>query len=51
MVTIDKGRTNKAVVMALNASRPRNDAIAIRQNKYLNSLVEQDGVVVQIDWA
>lgn len=42
VVTIDKSGANKAAVTVLNANLPRNEAIAIRQNKYLNNLVEQD---------
>ncbi len=42
VVTIDKSGANKAAVMTLNVSLLRNEAIVIRQNKYLNNLVEQD---------
>ncbi len=42
VVTIDKSGANRAAVMTLNISLLRNEAIAIRQNKYLNNLIEQD---------
>ncbi|TCG06489.1 IS6 family transposase [Paraburkholderia steynii] len=39
-VTVDKSGANLAALEALNAERPT--AIKIRQNKYLNNVIEQD---------
>ncbi|CAB3784056.1 IS6 family transposase ISBmu21 [Paraburkholderia ultramafica] len=39
-VTIDKSGSNLAALLALNAEREK--PIKIRQNKYLNNIVEQD---------
>ncbi|CAB3807638.1 IS6 family transposase ISBmu21 [Paraburkholderia ultramafica] len=39
-VTIDKSGSNLAALLALNAEREKR--IKIRQNKYLNNIVEQD---------
>lgn len=39
-VTIDKSGSNLAALQALNAEREK--PIKIRQNKYLNNIVEQD---------
>ena len=42
VVTIDKSGANTAALATLNADKPDEEAITIRQNKYLNNLVEQD---------
>jgi len=41
-VTIDKSGTNTADLATLNADNPEEEAITIRQSKYLNNLIEQD---------
>lgn len=41
-VTIDKSGANTAALTKLNADKPNEEIIAIRQSKYLNNLVEQD---------
>ncbi|PHM51517.1 integrase [Xenorhabdus hominickii] len=35
-------RTNKAAVDELNQGKPKEELIVIRQNKYLNNLIEPD---------
>ncbi|OKP17405.1 IS6 family transposase [Serratia fonticola] len=42
VVTIDKSGANTAALATLNADKPYEEAIIVRQNKYLNNLVEQD---------
>ncbi|BEM41300.1 hypothetical protein SME10J_50270 (plasmid) [Serratia marcescens] len=42
VVTIDKSGANTAALRALNANKPEEESITVRQNKYLNNLVEQD---------
>lgn len=42
MVTIDKSGANTAALATLNAGKPDEETITIRQSKYLNNLVEQD---------
>lgn len=42
VVTIDKSGANTAVLTTLNAGKPDEETITIRQSKYLNNLVEQD---------
>ncbi|EMH7336997.1 IS6 family transposase, partial [Serratia marcescens] len=42
VVTIDKSGANTAALTTLNADKPDEEIITIRQNKYLNNLVEQD---------
>ncbi|CDG19911.1 transposase [Xenorhabdus poinarii G6] len=42
IVTIDKSGANTAALDSLNAGKTKEDHIAIRQNKYLNNLIEQD---------
>lgn len=42
VVTIDKSSANTAALATLNADKPDEGAITIRQNKYLNNLIEQD---------
>jgi putative transposase len=42
MVTIDKSGSNMAALTTLNADKSDEESITIRQNKYLNNLVEQD---------
>ena len=42
MVTIDKGGANTAALTTLYADKKDEGSITIRQNKYLNNLVEQD---------
>ncbi|MDE9436106.1 IS6 family transposase [Xenorhabdus bovienii] len=41
-VTIDKSGANTAALATLNADKPEEENITIRQSKYLNNLVEQD---------
>lgn len=41
-VTIDKSGANTAALATLNADKPEEESITIRQSKYLNNLVEQD---------
>ncbi len=40
--TIDKSGANTAALTTLNADKPEEDTITVRQNKYLNNLIEQD---------
>lgn len=42
IVTIDKSGANTAALTTLHANRPEEGLITVRQNKYLNNLVEQD---------
>jgi transposase-like protein len=42
VVTINKSGANTAVLATLNADKPDEEAITIRQSKYLNNLIEQD---------
>ncbi|MBC8949891.1 transposase [Xenorhabdus sp. TS4] len=42
VVTLDKSGANKAAVDEINKEKPKNKPINIRQNKYLNNLIEQD---------
>ena len=42
MVTIDKSGANTAALVTLNAGKPDEETMTIRQSKYLNNLVEQD---------
>lgn len=42
VVTIDKSGASTAAPGTLNAGKPEEESISIRQNKYLNNLVEQD---------
>ncbi|MFD3227178.1 IS6 family transposase [Rahnella aceris] len=42
VVTIDKSGANTAALTTLNADKPEEDIIIIRQSNYLNNLVEQD---------
>ena len=42
VVTIDKSGANTAALATLNAEKPDEEAITVRQSKYLNNLVEQD---------
>lgn len=46
VVTIDKSGANTAALTALNASKPDEETIIIRQSKYLNNLV---GVSLDIE--
>ena len=41
-VNIDKSGSNTAALIATNKALPKNKQIEIRQNKYLNNLIEQD---------
>ncbi|MCG3472504.1 IS6 family transposase [Xenorhabdus bovienii] len=41
-VTIDKSGANTAALATLNADKPEEENITLRQSKYLNNLVEQD---------
>ncbi|CNI61754.1 IS6 family transposase [Yersinia ruckeri] len=42
VVTIDKSGANTAALTTLNADKPEEETITIRQSKYLNNLIEQD---------
>jgi len=42
IVTIDKSVANMAALATLNTGKPYKEAIIVRQNKYMNNLVEQD---------
>jgi len=42
VVTIDKSGANTAALVTLNAGKPDEETITVRQSKYLNNLVEQD---------
>ena len=42
VVTLDKSGANTAALAALNAEKAKDDTITVRQQKYLNNLVEQD---------
>ena len=42
VVTIDKSGANTAALAILNTDKPEKESITIRQNKYLNNLIEQD---------
>ena len=42
VVTIDKSGANTAALAALNAGKPDEETITVRQSKHLNNLVEQD---------
>ncbi len=41
-MTIDKSVANTAALATFNADKPYEEAIIVRQSKYLNNLVEQD---------
>lgn len=41
-VTIDESGANTAALATLNAGKPEEEAIRVRQSKYLNNLIEQD---------
>jgi putative transposase len=41
-INIDKSGSNYAAIVEMNKYLPKEDAIEIRQNKYLNNLIEQD---------
>ncbi len=42
VVTIDKSGANTAALTTLNADKPEEETMPVRQNKYLNNLIEQD---------
>ena len=42
IVTLDKSSANTTALTTLNADKPEEDTITVRQNKYLNNLIEQD---------
>ena len=42
VVTVDKSGANTAALVTLNAGKPEEETMTIRQSKYLNNLVEQD---------
>lgn len=42
VVSIDKRGANMAALAALNVGKSKYDAITVRQQRYLNNLVEQD---------
>ncbi len=42
VVTIDKSGANTAALATLNADKPEEETITMRQSKYLNNLIEQD---------
>lgn len=41
VVTIDKSGANTAALATLNAGKPEEETITIRQSKYLNNLIKQ----------
>jgi transposase-like protein len=41
-VTPDKSGASTAALSTLNAKKPEEDIITVRQSKYLNNLIEQD---------
>ncbi|MGP2408148.1 IS6 family transposase [Yersinia sp. 2545 StPb PI] len=41
-VNLDKSGANTAALATLNAEKPDEEAITVRQSKYLNNLIEQD---------
>ncbi|ENA1774676.1 DDE-type integrase/transposase/recombinase, partial [Yersinia ruckeri] len=41
VVTIDKSGDHTAALATLNAKKPDEEAMTVRQNKYLNNLIEQ----------
>ncbi|HGM6401967.1 TPA: IS6 family transposase [Serratia marcescens] len=49
VVTIDKSGANTAALSTLNADTTEEEAITIRQSKYLNNLIEQDGGSLDIE--
>lgn len=42
VVTIDKSGDHTAALATLNAEKPDEEAMTVRQSKYLNNLIEQD---------
>ena len=42
VVTTDKSGANTAALDTFNVDKPEEETITIRQNKYLNNLIEQD---------
>ncbi|MBP1039093.1 IS6 family transposase [Serratia fonticola] len=42
IATIDKSGANTAALTTLTADKPEEETMTVRQNKYLNNLVEQD---------
>ncbi|CDH26053.1 transposase (fragment) [Xenorhabdus bovienii str. kraussei Becker Underwood] len=42
VVTLDKSVANTAALATLNADKPDEETITVRQSQYLNNLVEQD---------
>lgn len=42
VITIDKNGANTAAMATLNTDKPDEEAITIRQSKYMNNLAEQD---------
>lgn len=42
VVTLDKSGVNTAALTTLNAGKSKEKSITVRQNKYLNNLIEQD---------
>lgn len=42
VITLDKSSANKAAVDTLNIGKSPAESITLRQNKYLNNLIEQD---------
>ncbi|WP_157859568.1 DDE-type integrase/transposase/recombinase, partial [Enterobacter bugandensis] len=42
VVPIDKSGVNTAALVTLNADKPDEEIITVRQSKYLNNLAEQD---------
>ncbi|MBC8951048.1 integrase [Xenorhabdus sp. TS4] len=41
-MTLDKSGANTAALATLNADKPEEETLTIRQSKYLNNLIEQD---------
>ena len=42
LINIDKSGSNKSALVTINDNLTKNQQITIRQNKYLNNIVEQD---------
>jgi putative transposase len=42
VVTIDKSGAHTAALSTLNADKPEEDIITVRQSKYLNNLIDPD---------
>lgn len=47
VVTIDQSGANTSALAILNAGKPDEETMTVRQNKYLNNLVEQNHQNIQ----